>query len=75
MATVIDVSGNSPTGSGPENQYTKVTVVAALHGTTTPSFVGQLGYDTTNDTTHIAQRADITSTSALANTDWHSLPK
>jgi hypothetical protein len=73
MATVIEVSGNGGgrTGPGPENKLSKVGVVAAgMHGTTVPAYVGQLGYDTTNDTVHIGQRVDDSSTTALANTDW-----
>ena len=39
MATVIEASGNGggQTGSGPENEYSRVSVVAsALSGTTVP---------------------------------------
>ena len=73
MATVIEASGNGggQTGSGPENELSRVSVLAsALYGTTVPSFVGQKGTDTTNDQNWIGQRVDITSTTALANTDW-----
>ena len=73
MAAVKEVSGNGvgQTGSGPENEYSLTTVTAsALHGTTVPSFVGQKGTDTTNDQVWIGQRTDISSTTALANTDW-----
>mgnify|MGYP001242124042 FL=1 len=73
MATVAEASGNGGgrTGSGPENEYSRVSVVAsALHGTTVPGYVGQLGTDTTADQNYIGQRADVTSTAALANTDW-----
>jgi len=73
MAAVLDKSGNGggTTGSGPENEYSKVSVVAsALIGTTVPSYVGQIGTDYTADQNYIAQRADVTSTIALANTDW-----
>jgi hypothetical protein len=73
MATVRELSGNGggQTGSGPENEYDRVSVLAsALYGTTVPSFVGQKGTDTTNDQNWIGQRVDITSTTALANTDW-----
>jgi len=73
MATVSDLSGNGGgrSGSGPENEYNRVTSTAsALHGTTTPSFVGQKGTDTTNDQNWIAQRTDVSSSTALANTDW-----
>tara|TARA_R100000008_G_scaffold86196_1_gene78328 strand:- start:4495 stop:4728 length:234 start_codon:yes stop_codon:yes gene_type:complete len=73
MATVRELSGNGggQTGSGPENEYSRVSVLAsALYGTTVPSFVGQKGTDTTNDQNWIAQRTDVTSTTALANTDW-----
>jgi hypothetical protein len=73
MATVIEVSGNGggKQGNVIDNKLSKVGVVAAgLHGTTVPAYVGQLGYDTTNDTVHIGQRVDDSSTTALANTDW-----
>lgn len=73
MAIVKDSSGNGggPTGSGPENQYSGVSVIAsAISGTTVPSYVGQIATDTTADQNYIAHRADVTSTAALANTDW-----
>ena len=73
MATVTELSGNGgwQTGAGPENEYSRPSVAAsALYGTTVPSFVGQKGTDTTNDEVWIAQRTDVTSTPALANTDW-----
>ena len=73
MATVTELSGNGggQTGAGPENEYSRLSVAAsALYGTTVPSFVGQKGTDTTNDEVWIAQRTDVTSTTALANTDW-----
>jgi len=73
MATVVEKSGNGggTVGSGPENEYSRVSVVAsALSGTTVPSFVGQKGTDTTADQNYIGQRTSLTSTSALANTDW-----
>tara|TARA_R110002012_G_scaffold140584_1_gene298218 strand:+ start:1123 stop:1356 length:234 start_codon:yes stop_codon:yes gene_type:complete len=73
MATVTELSGNGggQTGAGPENEYSRTSVAAsALYGTTTPSFVGQKGTDTTNDQVWIAQRADVSSETALANTDW-----
>ena len=76
MATVIEASGNGggQTGSGPENEYRRVSVVAsALSGTTVPSFVGQKGTDTTADQNYIGQRTDLTSTTALANTDWSKI--
>ena len=73
MATVRELSGNGGgrSGSGPENSYAGVTVVAsALHGTTVPAFVGQRGTDLTADQNYIGRRADPTSSVALANTDW-----
>ncbi len=73
MATVTELSGNGGgrTGAGPENEYSRPSVTAsALYGTTVPTFVGQKGTDTTNDEVWIAQRTDVTSTTALANTDW-----
>jgi hypothetical protein len=76
MATVSDVSGNGGgrTGSGPENEYSRVSVVAsALVGTTVPSFVGQKGTDTTADQNYIGQRTDLTSTAALTNAEWSKI--
>jgi len=73
MAIVKDSSGNGggSTGSGPENQYSGVSVIAsAISGTTVPSYVGQIATDTTADQNYIAHRADVTSTAGLANTDW-----
>jgi hypothetical protein len=73
MAIVKDSSGNGggSTGSGPENQYSGVSVIAsAISGTVVPSYVGQIATDTTADQNYIAHRADVTSTAALANTDW-----
>ena len=73
MATVTELSGHGggQTAAGPENEYSRPSVAAsALYGTTVPSFVGQKGTDTTNDEVWIAQRTDVTSTTALANTDW-----
>lgn len=73
MAIVTDASGNGggATGAGPEDQLDSVSVVAsAIHGTTTPSFVGQKATDITADQNYIARRVDPTSTVALANTDW-----
>ena len=73
MAIVKELSGNGggTTGSGIENDYASVSVVAsALHGTTVPSYVGQKGTDTTADQNYIGQRTDPASTTALANTDW-----
>ena len=73
MATVTELSGNGGgrTGAGPENEYSRQSVTAsALYGSTVPSFVGQKGTDTTNDEVWVAKRTDVTSTTALANTDW-----
>jgi hypothetical protein len=73
MAAVLDKSGNGggTTGSGPENQYSGVSVIAsAIHGTTVPSYIGQVATDITADQNYVAHRADVTSTAALANTDW-----
>ena len=77
MATVAEVGGNGGgnTGSGAENQYSKVDVVAAaIHGTTVPAFVGQKATDLTLGENFIGQRVDDTSTTALANTDWAKIP-
>lgn len=53
MATVADISGNGgggALGSGPENALDNSTqVVAAVHGTLVPSFVGQIATDETNN--------------------------
>tara|TARA_R110000803_G_scaffold37656_3_gene81246 strand:- start:4161 stop:4391 length:231 start_codon:yes stop_codon:yes gene_type:complete len=73
MATVIDKSGNGggTTGSGPENEYARVSVVAsALIGTTVPSYVGQKGTDFTDNQNYIAQRPDPSSTVALTHAHW-----
>ena len=73
MAIVTESSGNGGgnTGSGPENEYARPSVVAAaLVGTTVPAYVGQIGTDTTADQNYIAQRADITSVAALTHADW-----
>tara|TARA_Y100000310_G_C19962925_1_gene482005 strand:- start:138 stop:371 length:234 start_codon:yes stop_codon:yes gene_type:complete len=77
MAIVRELSGNGGgnNGSGPENDYASVSVVAAaLHGTTVPAFVGQKGTDLAADQNYIGQRTDTTSTTALANTDWAKIP-
>jgi hypothetical protein len=77
MAIVKDSSGNGggTTGSGPENAYSGVTVAAsAIHGTTTPGFVGQRATDITADQNYQGKRVDVTSEAALANTDWVKIP-
>lgn len=76
MATVSESSGNGGgnTGGGPDNEYSRVSVVAsALVGTTVPTFVGQKGTDTTADQNYIAQRTNLASTSALTHADWSKI--
>lgn len=77
MAIVRELSGNGggKTGSGVENDYSSVSVVAAaIHGTTVPSYVGQKATDLTLGENFIGQRADPASVVALANTDWSKIP-
>lgn len=65
MATVKELSGNGggAVGSGPENKLSSVNrTVAAVHGTATPNYVGEIVTDVT-DQNYVA-------TGTSANTDW-----
>ena len=66
MATVAELSGNGGgrNGAGPENKLSEVNrAVTAVHGTVTPSYVGEKATDITADQNYIA-------TGTSANTDW-----
>ena len=65
MATVAETSGNGggTVGSGPENKLSSVyRTVAAVHGTATPNYVGEIVSDVT-DQNYVGTGTD-------ANTDW-----
>jgi hypothetical protein len=73
MAIVRELSGNGggPVGSGIEKHYGSPNrAVAAVVGTTAPSYVGEVVTDTTADQNYIGQRADKTSSAALTSSDW-----
>ena len=66
MATVAESSGNGggAVGAGPENKLSATNrTVAAVHGTITPNYVGEIATDTTADQNYVA-------TGTSANTDW-----
>ena len=66
MATVTETSGNGggATGAGPENKLSSTNqTVAAVHGTVTPSYVGERATDASADKNYVA-------TGVSANTDW-----
>lgn len=57
MATVTELSGNGggTTGAGPEHKLDSVTRVgAAVVGTMTPAFIGEIATDTTADVNYRA---------------------
>ena len=73
MAAVKELGGNGGgnTGDGPDNEYSRVSVVAAaLIGTTVPSYVGQIGTDTGADQNYIAQRTNLDSVATLTHANW-----
>jgi hypothetical protein len=66
MATVTELSGNGggAVGAGPENKLTGVNrTVAAVHGTITPAYVGEV-------VTDIAADQNYVGTGTSANTEW-----
>lgn len=65
MATVKDLSGNSPIGEhGTDNKLSSPNrTVAAVYSTITPAYVGEIVTDTTADVNYIG-------TGTAANTDW-----
>lgn len=64
MATVKDLSGNSPIGDATDNSYDSVqrNNAGSPVGAVTPAYVGELIFDTTN---RVLFRAHGT-----ANTEW-----
>lgn len=66
MATVTELSGNGggTVGAGPENKLSAPNrTVAAVHGTATPAYVGEI-------VTDIAADQNYVGTGTSANTDW-----
>jgi len=66
MATVAEASGNGggATGAGPENKLSATNrTVAAVHGTATPGYVGEIVTDIDADQNYVG-------TGTAANTDW-----
>ena len=65
MATVTDRSGNSPVGPGnTDRKLSSVNrTVAAVHGTATPQYVGEIVSD-------VAADVNYRGTGTAANTDW-----
>ena len=64
MAAVKELGGNGGgnTGDGPDNEYSRVSVV--------PSYVGQIGTDTGADQNYIAQRTNLDSVATLTHANW-----
>lgn len=66
MATVTESSGNGGgiMGAGPENKLSATNrTAAAVYGTLTPNYVGEIATDTTADQNYVG-------TGTAANTDW-----
>jgi hypothetical protein len=66
MATVTESSGNGggTVGAGPEKKLSSANrTVAAVHGTATPGYVGEI-------VTDIAADQNYVGTGTSANTDW-----
>jgi hypothetical protein len=63
MATVRDLSGNSPIGSDVDNKLEEVNVYNAGDptGSVTPNFSGELLFDTTNEIKYKAEGTTSTS--------------
>jgi hypothetical protein len=75
MAIVVDLSGNSPAGSGPDNQLSGTTrQVSDVHGSSTPAFVGERVTDIALSDNYIGRRNDPSSTTTLGTADWAKLP-
>lgn len=74
MAIVAESSGNGggPMGSGPEDRLSSVTrVVAAVHGTATPAFIGEIVTDIAADQNYVGKRATgVLDTATLGTSDW-----
>lgn len=64
MATVVDKSGNAPHGAVAENKLSAPTrTVAAVHGSITPAFVGEI-------VTDIAADQNYVGTGVSGTSDW-----
>ena len=74
MAIVTEVSGNGggAMGAGPENKLSSVNrTVAAVYGTETPSYIGEIATDIAADQNYVGKRADgDLNTDTLTNADW-----
>ncbi len=74
MAIVAEASGNGggANGSGPENKLSSVNrTVAAVHGTATPTYIGEIVTDIAADQNYVGKRADgVLNTDALGTSDW-----
>ena len=71
MATVVEASGNGGgrIGSGAENHLSSPNrTVAAVHGTATPAYIGEIVTDVAADQNYVGFRAS--GTSALGTSDW-----
>jgi hypothetical protein len=74
MALVSEVGGNGggKTGAGPDIGLASVNrVLAAVHGTETPEYIGEIVTDIAADQNYVGKRADgDLNADALGNTDW-----
>ena len=74
MAIVADSSGNGGgiVGFGAEQKLSSVNrTVAAVHGTATPEYIGEIVTDVTADQNYVGKRADgVLNTDTLDTSDW-----
>ena len=74
MAVIAESSGNGGGrhGFGPEDKLSSVNrTVAAVHGTATPAYIGEIVTDVAADQNYVGKRADGTlNTDTLGTSDW-----